>query len=495
MSNVTVQLAPPPFSISAPHTPIQNNLMRSHKWQVLVVVVIFIGVWLLVPSQDQIDSGNNITPHHLLPTGNKVDESSPVDASIITKEEEGKGVPPLPPTTTDAALPWIPSPTALPSRAQVDKVESIASLWSWDQVCSKEGVVELTRRNWQDTAPGRKEGAATVPIGGGEEGGYTCRCLGGYRSGQDHWKTFFYWAMTWLCKGVNPQDAGKGGRRLRVVQVGANSGDNANDPLYELLRRHDGLLARSALLEPVPWVFNSLVKTYSGVDSTTTITSTAANNSNNAVVGGGGADKSKRTRNMYRRERVTQNLVQQGIVTPMRNAMSNTEGGISFMAPKPATETLQGRSASSIKNWMAQVGGINIAKKVEKHVAKEKLSSFIGRIEVEAIRFETVLRRMRWVSSDDTARNLLPDIFVVDSEGHDDVILNVVLDDIARHYGPSARIPLMLYEFKHFTEERHFGMLKRLAGLEYCLSVVGEDVVAVHMSVEQLKPQCTTVNL
>eukprot|EP00658_Telonema_sp_P-2_P045097 TRINITY_DN33007_c0_g1_i1.p1 TRINITY_DN33007_c0_g1~~TRINITY_DN33007_c0_g1_i1.p1 ORF type:complete len:219 (+),score=51.10 TRINITY_DN33007_c0_g1_i1:164-820(+) len=162
---------------------------------------------------------------------------------------------------------------------------------------------------------------------------------------------------------------------------------------------------------------------------------------------------------------------------------SNTEGGISFMAPKPATETLQGRSASSIKNWMAQVGGINIAKKVEKHVAKEKLASFIERIEVEAIRFETVLKRMKWVTTDDSGSNALPDIFVVDSEGHDDVILNVVLDDISRHYGANARIPLMLYEFKHFTEERHYGMLKRLAGLGYCLSIVGEDVVAVHMSV------------
>ena len=374
------------------------------------------------------------------------------------------------------------------SRAETDALERLPQeSFSFAEVCeSTLGTVELDRRSWFDHSDKDKEAAAgkvAFTDINGSLPAYSCRCLGGYRSGQDHWKTFFYWAMTWLCAGVNgPTNPSP--RRLRVVQVGANSGDNANDPLFELLRRHNGILARSALLEPVPWVFSALVRTYTG--GAGAVAPIATNLAPTAL---------KRTPHMYRKERIGVDLVGAGVVVPMQNAMDKWEGNLSFMAPKPETESLGSKSASSIKNWMAQVGGIHIAKKVEKHVSKHKLASFLERIEVRAVRLETVLRRMNWISSGAATPNLLPDIFVVDSEGHDDVIIDVVLEDIRTHYGPDARIPLLLYEFKHFSEEKHFALLRRLAGLGYCLSVVGEDVVGVHFTVERLKQECSRVNL
>ena len=51
-------------------------------------------------------------------------------------------------------------------------------------------------------------------------------------------------------------------RPLRVLQVGANSGGNQNDPLVKLLK---GAFAQAVLLEPVPWIFHKLHETYASL--------------------------------------------------------------------------------------------------------------------------------------------------------------------------------------------------------------------------------------
>jgi len=46
---------------------------------------------------------------------------------------------------------------------------------------------------------------------------------------------------------------------LRILQVGANSGGNANDHIYRFLIRG---VATAILVEPVPWLFKKLVSAY-----------------------------------------------------------------------------------------------------------------------------------------------------------------------------------------------------------------------------------------
>jgi FkbM family methyltransferase len=215
-------------------------------------------------------------------------------------------------------------------------------------------------------------------------------------------------------------------RRMRVVQVGANTGDNVNDHLVKFLKTN---LADAALLEPVPWIFKKLEQTY--------------------------AEHRARVR-------------------LMNAAMSETDGTVSFQAPDERA-----------KGWDVQRGGINLPASSVRALKRNKALGLFKTITVDSTTFQSLLDKMAWGAEPATAAavdggSTCPiDVFVVDAEGYDAVIMTMVLDAVARLFGADARIPILQFEWKHLTKAVRSQLRARLTQLGYCVHQVHYDDVAV----------------
>jgi FkbM family methyltransferase len=207
-------------------------------------------------------------------------------------------------------------------------------------------------------------------------------------------------------------------RRFRIIQVGANSGDNANDHLVRLLKMN---IAEAALLEPVPWLFEALQRTYQG----------------------------------HRQHIQLFNV-----------AMSNqASGNVTFTAPK--------RGA---KGWSNQMGGLSLPPRSLKHVEKKKLHHLFETIQVPSVNVESLLSTLHWDN--------LPDAVVIDTEGFDAHIVNMFLDAQSsksrqkikliqyewKHIGADARTKLIgrLTEQGYCVTQVHYddiAVLESTAGL------------------------------
>ena len=213
---------------------------------------------------------------------------------------------------------------------------------------------------------------------------------------------------------------------MRVVQVGANTGDNANDHLVRFLKLN---VAHGVLLEPVPWIFEALSLTY-------------ANHNSHIVL--------------------------------INAAMSDTVGKVSFTAPRKGA-----------KGWAVQMGGIKLPPKSAKKVNKDKLYGSFEQIVVRSETFLSVLDTAGW-------KQEVPDVFVVDAEGYDAVIVNLVLDSVSRNFGVDSRIPLIQYEWKHLAEVEKAALKERLELLGYCVILVHYDAIATMSELQETNyTQCS----
>lgn len=239
-----------------------------------------------------------------------------------------------------------------------------------------------------------------------------CACVRSVAHDIDHGKTLYHLLKRHYCQSFSSK---KEGLPMRIVQVGANTGDNANDHLVTFLRSG---VANGVLLEPVPWIFKRLSKTYS----------------------------SHRT------------------VRLVNAAMSEVDGNTSFVAP-----------SEKASGWLPQMGGLQLPPKTLKSLKKHGGSKMFDHITVQSVRFDTLLRQVDWVTSP-------PDVFVVDAEGYDSVIMTMVLDAVATMYGAGARIPIIQFEWKHVSVAARSQLWERLEGLGYCVMQVHYDDIAVHSS-------------
>lgn len=262
------------------------------------------------------------------------------------------------------------------------------------------------------------------PSGGGEllaQDPEACACARPVAHDVDHGRTLFHVMKRHFCQnsaahGAAP-DAQPRRRPLpmRIVQVGANTGDNANDHLVAFLKSS---VAQGVLFEPVPWIFRRLSATY--------------------------AAHTDRT------------------VRLVNAAMSEQDGNVSFVAPNEKSS-----------GWLPQMGGLNLPPKTLKTLKKQGGLRMFDRITVQSLRFSTLLQKMGWTEAP-------PDVFVVDAEGYDHVIMKMVLDSVQAMFGEAARIPILQFEWKHIGAEARTALWNRLIGLGYCVMQVHYDDVALY---------------
>jgi FkbM family methyltransferase len=217
------------------------------------------------------------------------------------------------------------------------------------------------------------------------------------------------------------------GRRMRVMQVGANTGDNDNDHLVKFLKLG---VADAVLLEPVPWIFRRLEQTY---------------------------------------------RAHSGEVVLVNAAMSETDGTVSFQAPDERA-----------RGWDIQRGGINLPRSSVRALKKNKALGLFKTITVDSVTFTTLVRKMGW--SGKSKRPL--DVFVVDAEGYDAIIMDMLLDSVASTFGEDARIPILQFEWKHLAKDARSRVRERLARLGYCVHQVHYDDVAVLPFISKGALQC-----
>ena len=209
----------------------------------------------------------------------------------------------------------------------------------------------------------------------------------------------------------------KGGdiRKVSVIQIGANSGDNANDHLVHLLLKWP---VEALLVEPVPWLFSQLSRTYS------------------------------------------QHLDR---IHLLQAAVSEQDGTVSFVAPKP-----------SAKGWLRQMGGIGLPPKSGRAVAKLHAANSFERINVTSVTFASLLN----MSGLQGVAHSPPDVLVVDTEGYDARIVLMAVRVIEEAYHGKQRIPILQYEWKHLSNSVQEELHHRLEELRYCIVRVHYDDIA-----------------
>lgn len=210
-------------------------------------------------------------------------------------------------------------------------------------------------------------------------------------------------------------------RPLRVMQVGANTGDNANDHLVLFLKLG---VAHAVLLEPVPWLFKRLSKTYEPHAS---------------------------------------------VVKLLNAAMTLTDGNVTFTAPK-----------ESARGWIPQMGGLELPGSSARKVQKMGWGKHFEKITVQGITFKSLMESAGWTptESDKAAGDAGLDVFVVDAEGFDANIVNFVLDAVVSDGPQSPRVPVIQYEWKHLKPEVRQELKRRLGLLGYCVVQVHYDEIA-----------------
>jgi FkbM family methyltransferase len=246
----------------------------------------------------------------------------------------------------------------------------------------------------------------------------SCGCAKAVAQDVDHGRTLSHVMKRYYC--THPTySLATAGRTMRIVQVGANTGDNANDHLVTFLKSG---VAQGVLMEPVPWIFKRLTSTYRDHSAT---------------------------------------------VRLVNAAMSEHDGNVSFMAPNEKSS-----------GWLPQMGGLHLPPKTLKTLTKKGGLKMFDKITVQSFRFETLLEQADWHRSKSP-----PDVFVVDAEGYDAVIMRMVLSAVAKLFGEDARIPIMQFEWKHIGSEPRVQLWNYLATLGYCVMQVHYDDVAIHHSV------------
>lgn len=244
-----------------------------------------------------------------------------------------------------------------------------------------------------------------------------CACAKAVAQDVDHGRTLSHIMKRYYC--THPTySLATAGRTMRVVQVGANTGDNANDHLVTFLKSG---VAQGVLMEPVPWIFKRLTNTYR--DHTNTVRLVNA-------------------------------------------AMSEQDGNVSFMAPNEKSS-----------GWLPQMGGLHLPPKTIKSLTKKGGLRMFDKIVVQSLRFATLLEKVNWHRS-----KAPPDVFVVDAEGYDAVIVRMVLDAVAALFGQNSRIPIIQFEWKHIGHDTRVQLWDHLASLGYCVMQVHYDDVAIHAS-------------
>lgn len=205
-------------------------------------------------------------------------------------------------------------------------------------------------------------------------------------------------------------------RKLRVMQIGANTGDNSNDHLVRTLKLG---VAEAVLLEPVPWIFALLSKTYRGFPG----------------------------------------------VNLINAAMTHTDlTNISFFAPKNGTV-----------GWESQMGGLRISAKTSRYLAKRKKAHVFEHIQVRGIAFSSLLTQTPWNRV--TGLSTLPDLIVVDTEGFDAEIIAMIL---AAMHKQNGFVPIIQYEWKHLEATRQRQVLSSLIDAGYFVVRAHYDIIAVH---------------
>lgn len=240
-----------------------------------------------------------------------------------------------------------------------------------------------------------------------------CDCVRPVTNDVDYGKTLSHIMKRHYCL-QKQQHLHGNGSIMRIVQVGANTGDNANDHLVTFLKLG---IAQGVLLEPVPWIFRRLTQTYQHHGKT---------------------------------------------VRLVNAAMSPDDGNVSFTAPKEHTS-----------GWLPQMGGLSLPPRTVKSLSKKGGLKMFDRITVHSIRFDTLLSEIGWSATP-------PDVFVVDAEGYDAVIVSMVLDTVERQFGGDARIPIIQFEWKHVDATVRSELWSRLIRLGYCVMQVHYDDIAVH---------------
>ncbi|CUG87296.1 methyltransferase, putative [Bodo saltans] len=248
----------------------------------------------------------------------------------------------------------------------------------------------------------------------------SCTCAKAVAQDVDHGRTLSHIMKRYYC--THPlYPIATAGRPMRIVQVGANTGDNANDHLVTFLKSG---VAQGVLMEPVPWIYKRLTTTYQDHSAT---------------------------------------------VRLVNAAMSEQDGNVSFMAPNEKSS-----------GWLPQMGGLHLPPKTLKTLTKKGGLRMFDKITVQSFRFETLLAHADWHRS-----KTPPDVFVVDAEGYDAVIMRMVLDAVSALFGSQARIPIMQFEWKHIGAESRVKLWNDLAALGYCVMQVHYDDVAIHSEVLQ----------
>jgi len=209
------------------------------------------------------------------------------------------------------------------------------------------------------------------------------------------------------------------GRAPTVMQIGANTGSNFNDHLFKFLKMG---VADAVLLEPVPWVFELLSKTY----------------------------KDHRDR-----------------IKLYNAAVSDkAEGTVTFQAPKKGAGGM-----------LPQVGGLTIPPMSMAAIKKNGWEKYFEEIQVKSYTIKTLMESVGWTQ--------MPDVVVVDTEGFDANVVRMLLAESARRQeeNPGSRpIRMIQYEYKHLDKDVRTQLKTELAEHGYCVVQVRYDDIAIHES-------------
>eukprot|EP00759_Apiculatamorpha_spiralis_P031801 PhF_6_TR33584/c0_g1_i2/m.49014 len=222
-------------------------------------------------------------------------------------------------------------------------------------------------------------------------------------------------------------------RVIRILQIGANTGDNDNDHLHAILKKQNKKVSphsvNAILVEPVPWLFKRLSKVYA-----------------------------------EQQEHGTVHLVQA--------AVSNQVGKTTFTAPKEGT-----------RGWKAQMGGLVLPPRTEKFVHRNKAYNSFEKIEVDTVTVRSLMET-HWGGHTSYA-----DVIVIDTEGGDYIIMKHIFQDRSLLHNVS----IIQFEWKHMTEQRRDELMKVLE-TEYsmCVLKVHYDVLAYKKSSHVLNGRCNS---
>ena len=288
------------------------------------------------------------------------------------------------------------------------------------------------------------------------------------------------------------------GRPIRVLQIGANTGDNVNDHLNLLLRT--GFIDTVAV-EPVPWLFQRLQQTYAHIPQVRTVSF--------AVTPSDGL-----TSFQAPRQNATGYVPQMGGLSVPPMSIGHAGGASSF-----ETITVQGLSVLSLLSHIGWLDGNDDDDDEAAATAINRGGSVVGGgrsatrtaawlrmpdvivIDVEGFDVDVmqqVINASRVVAADwlhkrqtqTTTAATSPVVSGgggVHSSGRTAVEVEVASSSIADGFADPRLYPAIIqWEWKHVNQERNIGLIKRLEDMGYCVQYVYYDCIAVLPSANAL---------